>query len=57
MNYITERRNEVRQMNNDEIIETIEPEDEVGDRQHLNPDGLTDAEKGANIGGVGGALR
>lgn len=33
-----------------------EPDEEVGDRQHLNPDGLTDAEKGANIGGVGGAI-
>ncbi|MGC4043387.1 MAG: hypothetical protein QM758_06250 [Armatimonas sp.] len=36
--------------------ETYTADDEVGDRQHVNPDGETDAEKGARGGGIAGAV-
>lgn len=36
--------------------ETTDLHDETVDGQHINPDGETDAEKGARIGGIGGAI-
>lgn len=43
-------------MNEDRRDEWVEPVDETGDRQHVNPDGETDALKGARMGGIGGAI-
>ncbi|MGC4044307.1 MAG: hypothetical protein QM758_10960 [Armatimonas sp.] len=36
--------------------ERFHPIDETDDRQHVNPDGETDAQKGARMGGIGGAI-
>lgn len=41
---------------NNRINHRTYPGTEIGDRQHLNPDGQTDAEKGMNLGGIGGAV-
>ena len=41
---------------NDTTDETVEENVVPGTRQHINPDGVTDAERGAQMGGVGGAL-
>jgi len=36
--------------------EWVEPPDEIGDRQHVNHDGETDALKGARMAGIGSAI-
>jgi hypothetical protein len=41
---------------NDTTDETLEENVVPGTQQHINPDGVTDAERGAQLGGVGGAL-
>ena len=41
---------------NSNTSETLEENVVPGTHQHINPDGVTDAERGAQLGGVGGAL-
>jgi outer membrane lipoprotein SlyB len=43
-------------MEDSKLLDTLNDPHEVGDHQHVNEDGKTDAERAGTIGGVGGAI-